>query len=201
MTEPDYFTLVKSIRENDKKSLEALFKILYTPLRNYANLIINSKEDAEDIVQEVFLKLWNGRTDLDESKSIKTYLYVCTKNGCLNWLKHTKVRSDYARVMAMVYESSSEELSPHESLIASDIENDLSIALNDLPTQCRRIFELSRFEGLKYHEIASKLNISIKTVETQMSRALVKVKFQLKKHSTTTHTLLLWIAIIFFKRL
>jgi RNA polymerase sigma-70 factor (ECF subfamily) len=200
LTEPDYFTLVKSIRENDKKSLEALFKLLYTPLRNYANLIINSKEDAEDIAQEVFLKLWNSRADLDESKSIKTYLYVCTKNSCLNWLKHTKVRSDYARVMATVYESSSDELSPHESLIAHDIENDLSIALNELPTQCRKIFELSRFEGLKYHEIASKLNISIKTVETQMSRALVKVKFQMKKHSTTPHTLLLWIAIIFLRK-
>ena len=201
MTEPDYLALVKNIRQNDKKSLEALFRLLYTPLRNYANVIINSKEDAEDIIQEVFLKLWNSRSDLDENRSIKTYLYVCTKNSCLNWLKHTKVRSDYARVMATVYESSSAELSPHESLIANDIENDLSIALNELPTQCRKIFELSRFEGLKYHEIASQLNISIKTVETQMSRALVKVRLQLKKHSTTLHTLLLWLAIIFLKKL
>lgn len=192
--------LVKNIRQNDKKSLEALFRLLYTPLRNYANVIINSKEDAEDIVQEVFLKLWNSRNDLDEYKSIKTYLYVCTKNSCLNWLKHTKVRSDYARVMAAVYESSSPELSPHESLIANDIESDLSIALNELPTQCRKIFELSRFEGLKYHEIASKLNISIKTVETQMSRALVKVRLQLKKHSTTLHTLVIGLAIIFFRK-
>lgn len=201
MTEPDYSSLVRNIRQNDKKSLEALFRLLYTPLRNYANIIINSKEDAEDIVQEIFLKLWNSRNDLDESKSIKTYLYVCTKHSCLNWLKHAKVRSDYAHVMAMVYDSSSGDLSPHESLVANDIESDLSIALNELPTQCRRIFELSRFEGLKYHEIASKLNISIKTVETQMSRALVKVRFQLKKHSTTPHTLLLWLAIVFFRKL
>jgi RNA polymerase sigma-70 factor (ECF subfamily) len=200
LTEPDYFSLVKNIRQNDKKSLEALFRLLYTPLRNYANVIINSKEDAEDIVQEVFLKLWNSRGDLDENKSIKTYLYVCTKHSCLNWLKHTKVRSDYARVMAVVYESSSDELSPHESLVVNDIESDLSIALDELPTQCRKIFELSRFEGLKYHEIASRLNISIKTVETQMSRALVKIRFQLKKHSTTPHTLL-WLAIIFSRKL
>jgi RNA polymerase sigma-70 factor (ECF subfamily) len=201
LTEPDYFALVKSIQQNDKKSLEALFRLLYTPLRNYANVIINSKEDAEDIVQEVFLKLWNSRGDLDAHRSIKTYLYVCTKNSCLNWLKHTKVRSDYARVMATVYESSPAELSPHESLIVNDIESDLSIALNELPTQCRKIFELSRFEGLKYHEIASRLNISIKTVETQMSRALVKVRLQLKKHSTTLRTLLLWLAIVFLNKL
>jgi RNA polymerase sigma-70 factor (ECF subfamily) len=195
LSTPEYSALVRNIRQNDKRSLEALFRLLYTRLRSYANVIINSKEDAEDIVQEVFLKLWNNREELDENKCIKTYLFVCTRNSCLNWLRHLKTRNDYARVMAMVYESEADNLSPHESLIARDIEDDLCSALNDLPKQCRRIFELSRFEGLKYHEIAAKLNISIKTVETQMSRALVKLRFQLKKHSATIHNLLLALAI------
>jgi RNA polymerase sigma-70 factor (ECF subfamily) len=191
----EYSELVKNIRQNDKRSLEALFRLLYARLRNYANVIVNNKEDAEDIVQEVFLKLWNNRAELDENKCIKTYLFVCTRNSCLNWLRHVKIRDDYARVMAMVYDPHAGNLSPHESLIARDIEADLSTALNDLPKQCRKIFELSRFDGLKYHEIAAKLNISIKTVETQMSRALVRVRFQLKKHSATIHNLLLGLAI------
>jgi RNA polymerase sigma-70 factor (ECF subfamily) len=184
-TQQEYSELIRNIRENDKQSLEKLFRKLYTRLRNYANTIINSREDAEDIVQEVFFKLWNNRADLDENKSIQTYLFVCTRNSCLNWLKHKRTESDYARIMALVYTRDPETLTPHESLIADDIESDFYKVLEDLPTQCRKIFELNRFEGLKYHEIATRLNISIKTVETQMSRALVKIRFQLKRHTAT----------------
>jgi RNA polymerase sigma-70 factor, ECF subfamily len=104
-------------------------------------------------------------------------------------------------VMALVYEKYPAEVTPYESMVARDIEDDLSVALNELPTQCRRIFELNRFEGLKYHEIASKLNISIKTVETQMSRALTKVRFQLKKHNAAAHGLWLAALLSYFSKL
>jgi len=182
-TQQEYIELLKGIRENDKKSLEKLFRKLYTRLRNYANTIINSQDDAEDIVQEVFFKLWTNRHELDERKSIQTFLFVCTRNSCLNWLKHKKTENDYARIMALVYTNDPGVLTPLESLVAGDIESDFYKVLDDLPQQCRKIFELNRFEGLKYHEIALKLNISIKTVETQMSRALVKIRFRLKSHT------------------
>jgi len=186
-SQEEYAKLVKGIRENDKKSLERLFMSLYVRLRNYANTLTNSPDDSDDIVQEVFLKIWNKRSELDENKSIQTYLFVSTRNSCLNWLKHRKTEDAYARIMAIVYNDSSSIITPHESLIVDDIEKDFHQVLDELPTQCRRVFELNRFEGLKYHEIAARLNISIKTVETQMSRALVKMRFRLKKHIATLH--------------
>ena len=186
-SQEEHAKLVKGIRENDKKSLEKLFMSLYVRLRNYANTLTNSPDDSEDIVQEVFLKVWNKRSELDENGSIQTYLFVCTRNSCLNWLKHRKTEDAYARIMAIVYEDSEGIVTPYESLIADDIEKDFRQVLDELPVQCRRVFELNRFEGLKYHEIAAHLNISIKTVETQMSRALVKMRFQLKKHIATLH--------------
>jgi RNA polymerase sigma-70 factor (ECF subfamily) len=200
LAHPEYFELIKGIRGNDKQSLDMLFRLLYVRLRNYANTIINSKADSEDIVQEVFLKLWSVRAELDEHKSIENYLFVATRNSCLNWLKHLKIKDDHARVMALVYENYPIEITPYESMVARNIEDDLRVALNELPTQCRRIFELNRFEGLKYHEIASKLNISIKTVETQMSRALTKVRFQLKKHNVAAHGLLVAALLSYFNK-
>jgi len=192
IVQQEYSEWVKGIRMNDKASLEKLFRKLYPRMRNYANTIINSREDAEDIVQEVFLKLWNNRSELDETKSIQTYLFVCTRNSCLNWLKHQKTKNDYARIMALVYLRNPDVLTPHEALIAEDVEGDFYNVLDDLPAQCRRIFELNRFDGLKYHEIATRLDISIKTVETQMSRALVKIRFKMKKHTATLSVLLYW---------
>jgi len=182
LSQGDYSKLVKGIKEGNKKCLEQLFLILYTRLRNYANTLINSMEDSEDIVQDVFFKLWNNRAGLDENKSIQTYLFISTRNSCLNWLKHKRTRDAYADIMAMVYVDYPVTLTPHETLVADDIEKDFHKVLEDLPVECRRIFEMNRFDGLKYHEIATKLNISIKTVETQMSRALLKMRFQLKKH-------------------
>ncbi len=186
----EYSELVKNIRANDKVSFEILFKLLYTRLRNFANTMINSKPDAEDIVQEIFLNLWKNRSALDESKSLESYLFISTRNRCLNWLKHQKSENEYARIMALVYYNAVDEHTPHEAAVGEDIEKDFYKVLDDLPTQCRKIFELNRFEGLKYHEIATKLNISIKTVEMQMSRALVKIRFQLKKHTGSIHLFL-----------
>jgi RNA polymerase sigma-70 factor (ECF subfamily) len=173
---------VKGINQGDKSCLEQLFTSLYMRLRNYANTLINSMEDSEDIVQDVFFKLWNNRAGLDESKSIQTYLFISVRNSCLNWLKHKRTHDAYINIMALVYVDYPVTLTPHETLVTDDIEKDFHKALEELPLQCRRVFEMNRFDGMKYHEIATKLNISIKTVETQMSRALLKMRFRLKKH-------------------
>lgn len=183
MAHPDYSDLVKNIRDGDKQSLEVLFRGMYMRLRNYANVLINDLQESEDIIQEVFLKLWAGRHDLDEKRSVESYLFVAVRNSCYNWLKHKRIRNDHARIMALVYLEDPGNPTPHDQLLAADIEKDLYKVLDHLPDQCRKIFELSRFEGLKYHEIAARLNISIKTVETQMSRALVKLRSMLKEHT------------------
>ncbi len=173
--------LIVRIKEGDAKSFEVLFNTFYPPLCAYANKFVHDPAEAEEIAQDVFFRLWKSRMQLDEDDSVKGYLFTSVRNKCLHFLEHRKVKDKYAAILHYVYKQS-DEPSVHESLVASELEDDLDKALKQLPTQCRRVFELNRLEGLKYSEIATHLNISQKTVETQMSRALQKLRVQLKDY-------------------
>lgn len=169
------------IKQGDAKSFELLFNMFYAPLCAYANKFVNDADEAEEIAQDVFVRLWNTRTQLDEDDSVKGYLFTAVKNKCLHFLEHKKVKDKYAAVLHYVY-TTIDDQNAHEQLVASELEVEISKALQDLPQQCRTVFELNRQKGLKYSEIATKLNISQKTVETQMSRALSKLRVQLRDY-------------------
>jgi RNA polymerase sigma-70 factor (ECF subfamily) len=153
----------------------------------YALKYIDNKADAEEIVQNTFLKLWENRETITISKSISSYLYKMVYNNCLNCIKHQKVigkyREDYKQRIsnAEKYYSISSE-NGQSVYIAKELENNIEEAIHNLPSQCRKIFELSRFEGLKNREIASKLKISINTVQKQISIALYKMRNALSDH-------------------
>jgi RNA polymerase sigma-70 factor (ECF subfamily) len=175
--------LIINIKKGDAQSLELLFRRLYPRLCAYARLFLQDANDSEEIVQELFYTLWKHRSRLDENKSLTHYLFTSTKNSCLNFLKSKQSRSKYSDMMRFLYvQELSDSVNSYHVLLAKELEKDFDIALNHLPQECRKVFELSRFEGLKYQEIATKLNISIKTVETQMSRALSKLRVQLREH-------------------
>lgn len=123
-------------------------------------------DDAEDVVQQTFIKLWEQRETLPIQFSIKAYLYKMVHNRSLNRLRDAQTRRRHSEISVSF---GNETVPPAE---VSDLQTRLQKALEQLPTECRRIFELSRFEELKYREIADQLNISIKTVETQMGKAL-----------------------------
>jgi RNA polymerase sigma-70 factor (ECF subfamily) len=175
--------LSSRIRKGDTKSLELLFRRLYPRLFAYANKFMHDHDDSKEIVQDVFVSLWNHRGSLDESKSLDAYLFTSVKNKCLNLLKSKALQNRRAALMLRVY---NEEFTivdnSHQILLANELQTAFDKALNTLPDECRRVFELSRMEGLRYHEIASRLNISIKTVETQMYRALSKLRLELRHH-------------------
>jgi RNA polymerase sigma-70 factor (ECF subfamily) len=175
--------LSSRIRKGDTKSLELLFRRLYPRLFAYANKFMHDHDDSKEIVQDVFVSLWNHRASLDESKSLDAYLFTSVKNKCLNLLKSKALQNRRAALMLRVY---NEEFTivdnSHQILLANELQTAFDKALNTLPDECRRVFELSRMEGLRYHEIASRLNISIKTVETQMYRALSKLRLELRHH-------------------
>jgi RNA polymerase sigma-70 factor (ECF subfamily) len=144
-------------------------------------MLLNNMNDAEDIVQESFFKIWKTRETLKQDRPVDSYLFITVRNSCLNLLEQRKTVSKHAKIMCSVY-GSLEEDSSYELLIARDLEVEFNAALSNLPPECRKVFELSRFEGLKYIEIAERLNISIKTVENQMTRALYKIRLQLKPY-------------------
>ncbi len=136
----------------------------------YASRFMDTREEAEEVTQEVFVKFWEKCDTLSPDSSIKSYLYRSVHNSCLNALKHEKVKDSYRQYMIQFMESSSESLLETED--PDELRNRIMKEIDSLPPRCSEIFKLSRFEGLKYQEIAEHLGISVKTVEVQMGKAL-----------------------------
>lgn len=186
LSEQQYWQLISN---GDKSAFEHVFKTYYQPLCNYACTLIKDLDEAEEVVQNTFFNIWNKRTALQITSSLKSYLYRAVHNDCLNKLKHGKVRvmyaEDYKSSMAGGFHSSSQLLDGKELNVQ------INEAINALPEQCGLVFKLSRFEELKYSEIATHLNISVKTVENHMGKALKILREKLKDYLP----LVLWLFI------
>ena len=164
--------ILQKLKRGNKDIFESLFRTYHQPLSVYAASIISSQEDGEEIVQDLFFHLWEKRSQLNISSSLKSYLYRAVRNRCLNFIKHQKVKEKYRQDALQNY---SEMISISEEE-PSDLPIKIQQAIGKLPNRCREIFELSRFEGLKYREIADVLGISPKTVEVQMGKALRELR-------------------------
>lgn len=155
-----------------------VFKTHYPMLCRYAHSYLNDRDEAEEVVQAAFIHLWERRQSIGILTSLKAYLFQTIRNRCLNVIKHEKVKQQHAEQQSRAgagYESG-------ESPVLSDeLEHRIQWAIAQLPDQCRLVFKLSRFEELKYNEIANQLNISVKTVESQMGKALKQMREHLKE--------------------
>ena len=173
--------LFGEIRNGDEKAFEKLFHRYYGHLCLHASQILQDENAAEEIVQDFFVKLWEKRDRLTIETSVKNYLFRSVKNQALNLIKHNKIKYIYAQsVLSDTSNNPADEESFYEINLAEKIEE----SILSLPEKRREIFRLSREDGLKYREIAEKLNISIKTVETQMSLAFKHLRKKLKDFST-----------------
>lgn len=169
---------------SDINSFEHVYTTYFTGLHRYVNSIINDEMESEEIVQNVFIKLWERKDTLDIQLSLKAYLYKSVYNESLNWLKHQKVKQAYeSHSLYVMKQKSAPEA--HEELASKTLQQKIREALLDLPEQCRTIFQLSRFEELKYREIAQQLNLSEKTVENQMGKALRILRLKLGDYLPT----------------
>ena len=168
------------LKEGDITAFEMFFKAYYQPLCNYAYTFIQDKDEAEEIVQSAFLSVWEKRESLDIKTSLKSYLYTMVRNTSLNVIKHEKIKQKYVGESLAVDARSHEGVA--QAVISSELEERIHEALEVLPEQCRLVFKLSRFEELKYAEIATQLEISIKTVENHMGKALRIMREQLKDY-------------------
>ena len=159
------------------EAFEKLFRAHFQALHAYANLILKDLDMAEELVQQLFLKLWEKRELIHVQTNIKAYLYKCVYHDSLNYLRHEKIKLKYQDHTQHNGDHFSEAASVKVEM--SELQHKIQIALNELPEQCRTIFQLSRFEELKYREIAEQLGISIKTVENQMGKALKILRIKL----------------------
>lgn len=157
-----------------------LFKNYYKPLCNYAHSFTQDRDEAEEVVQSTFLSFWEKRESLNIQTTVRPYLYAMVRNSCLNILKHEKIKQKHAGETVALADPTYESVA--QSIYVSELEVQINKAMEKLPEQCRLVFKLSRFEELKYAEIAEQLDISVKTVENQMGKALRIMREQLKDY-------------------
>jgi RNA polymerase sigma-70 factor (ECF subfamily) len=163
----------------DEAGFEVLFKTHYKELHTYAFSLIRDWDMAEEIVQALFLKVWEKNEWLNIRTSVRSYLYKSVYHDSLNFMRREKVHLRYQNLTAHSLKNETDDAAGKLKL--SEVESHLKQALNKLPEKCHAIFHLSRFEEMKYKEIAIRLNISIKTVETQMVKALRILRHEMQE--------------------
>ena len=157
-------------RIESKTDFELLFKTHYSNLCSYANGFLKDIDASEEIVQEVMVKIWTNRKELKINTSIESYIFRAVRNGSLNLLKHVNIREEYKSYKER--ENESAHRSHEDEMISTELGRKIRQAIDQLPMERRKIFIMSRYDGLTYNQIADKLDISVKTVENQMGKAL-----------------------------
>ena len=169
--------IIGRIRQGDIGQFESLFRSSYVSLVRYAKTLIKDHDTAEEIVQDLFFRLWQDKGKLNIESSLNGYLFRSVHNKCLHFIEHNRVVDRYAEEIANRQPEKQE--SPSDILQYRELQARIAKILERLPERCGQIFYMSRFEGLKYSEIAEKLSVSVKTVESNMGRALKEFRKEL----------------------
>lgn len=175
-------TVIALLKEGSEKVFEWVFKTHFKSLHAYAYAFLKDDELAEEVVQNIFCRVWEKREQLKTDGSIKAYLYRAVHNESLNYIKHQKVKANFETY----YSGQMEEQNEHASdkVMTGELESRIRQAMLELPQQCRIIFQMSRFEALKYQQIADQMGLSVKTIENQMGKALKLMRLKLAEFLT-----------------
>jgi RNA polymerase sigma-70 factor (ECF subfamily) len=171
---------INDLKFGNAKVFESLFTQWYEPLCRYAHSLLHNQEEAEDIAQKTFCKLWDCREKLEIHTSIKAYLYKMVHNTCLNTIKHWQIQSEYREMVA--HSGITAANSVEQTIEQKELNHRIELAIAALPERCREIFLLSRMQHLSYVQIAETLQISPNTVEVQMVKALKVLRIKLKDY-------------------
>lgn len=166
--------LVAALKSGDHRAFGKIYLNYITPLTNFLEILI--QDDAEDVAQEVFKYLWENRDKIDSTKSIKGFIFTHAKFLALNTIKHNKVKDKYTNANGSSWDYSKELGLPDENLIEEETRMLINIALERMPQQQQKVFIMSRYKDKSNDEIASELNISKRTVETHLYKALSQLK-------------------------
>ena len=173
--------LTAGLRRGKEEAFAYVFRMYYSPLLNYAGRILKDVEAANDVVQECFCRLYERRRELRKELQVRPYLYKSVYNACMDAIKHQKVESNYINqeLLDFYFSKVVETPEAEQALLDEDLKGAIQDAINKLPERCREIFVLSKVDGLSNKEIAEQLNISMKTVEAQMTTAFVRLRKEL----------------------
>lgn len=172
---------IRAIANGDHQKFEIVFKYFYNDLCRFAFSLLHDAEQAEEEVQEVFVKVWMKRESLTQVENLKAYLFRAVYNQCMNHIKHSKVKQTHAEHVLL---SSQNESLQSDELSLKQLKEEIKRHVDQLPDQCRKAFELSRYQELSYKEIAEVMQISVKTVENHIGRALKSLRHALKDFIT-----------------
>lgn len=168
------------IRKGDEAAFETLFREHYEMLCHFARKLLGNMEEAEELVQDLFVQLWDKRDQLPEAMSMRSYLFTAARNRCLNVIKHHKIRDKHQEAVKMAPPAPAPDAA--QELEHAELQARIGDAIDKLPDRCQQIFRMSRFEGLKYSEIGQQLGISPRTVETQIGKALRILRGELQDY-------------------
>jgi RNA polymerase sigma-70 factor (family 1) len=181
--------LLEKLKADDKTAFSYIFSAYYKDLVLFASTFTNDINTSEEIVQNVFVKFWENRQFISIDKSLKSYLLKTVQNKSIDWLRHLKIRDKYQ--IDLIQHLDLVENDTENYMLTSELEQSIEKAISQLPEEIAEAFKMSRYDDLKYHEIAEKLNVSVRTIEVRIGKALNLLREQLKDY--------LMIVIIFYK--
>ena len=176
----DEETLIQRFINGDQTAFELLFRFYYPGLVTFVAHIISDRDEAEEIVQDFFVNLWTGRKNIQKSTSLKSYLFVSVKNRAFNYLKKEQIKEKTLCQLKELVEK--DYLYQPDIFVESELQQQIANAMEKLPERSREIFMMSRFKGISNDEIATQLELSKRTVETQISNALKILRNELKEY-------------------
>jgi len=163
--------LIIEFQKGDPHAFSYFFQLHYRPLCYFASQLVGNQQDAEDIVKDTYVKLWQKHTDFATPQNIKAFLYITTRNACLNFLRHIQVKESSRKELLYLEEEKGQELIVNQ-MIRAELMQEIYTEIEKLPEKRRMVFKLAYLEGLKNDEIADQMRISIHTVKEHKGKAL-----------------------------
>jgi RNA polymerase sigma-70 factor (family 1) len=172
--------LISKLKSGSKDAFSVIFITYYKDLVLFATNFTHEIDTAEEIVQDTFLKIWEDHEAINIKVSIKSYLLKAVQNRCIDWFRHVKIQQKFEN--ETLINSINYEFNTDNYLINSEIEGLIRDALNKLPAEISQAYRMHRYEGLKYQEISERLNVSVRTVEVRIGKALSSLRDELREY-------------------
>jgi len=177
---------ISELRSGSETVFRRIMETWYSPLFNFANGYLNNTENAKEVIQDVFLQLWDHRQKLADDTSLNAYLFALTRNRCIDLIRREKLmlrfRTDKQEEYARLTENHQALSDPIlDEIFTMELQTEINKTVNSLPEQCRKVFLMSRTDGMKNKEISKVLNLSEKTVESHLTKALRTIRTTLEQ--------------------